>query len=352
VAKGKKWEVVVQKDSWRIEKHQSKATLKSQWIYRLIDHEKRIHRKVKSRDKSNEEMIIAELLKLKDIREKNSCHYLADHWPDLHQVDGLLKNDPENANLRFCAVAHALRQQKPDWIIITGDLTDDGVGYDLIKAGLQPFVKTKRLVCIPGNHDLYPTPPLWTANALRKSSEVKKKLWADFASHLQLPQHGSYVMALSEDVLLAYFDSLHPGYLPASSSGHLPLKELQAIKQLMDQLNPGAVKLACLHHPILNMTLKELGLINYQPGMKLRNAKEVLNNIKQIGFSAVMKGHRHVGYKYHMKDGPLFLSAPSTTYGCRSGAKPFYWSLEINNSKIRSIKKKTIPLLAKEYPLH
>ena len=46
-------------------------------------------------------------------------------------LDALLAEDPINSNIRFCAVAYALRDANPDWILISGDLTDDGVGHDL-----------------------------------------------------------------------------------------------------------------------------------------------------------------------------------------------------------------------------
>lgn len=347
-ATGRYWEKVWTHQGWRIDERRRSQTLGHLKQFRLVDSEGRVHRTVKAGGSISETKIIESLQMFRSMREQTASYFLARHWPSKEKLCQLLDEDPENGNARFCAVAEQLCQDQPDWIIITGDLTDDGIGYDLIQTGLQSFIKNKRLICIPGNHDLYPTPPLWNANALRKSLEEKKILWANFVQHLALPHAGSYVVALSENVMLAYLDSLHPSQLPGSSSGLLPIEELKAIKQQMDKLNPGAVKLACLHHPILNLSLKELGLINFQPGMRLRNAKKVLNHIKSMGFSAVLKGHRHVGYQYQLPSGPVFLSAPSTTYGCRSGVNPFYWSIKMNDQGIESIDQQFISLLDNE----
>lgn len=345
IAKGAGWAPLWIDGGWRVDVRRAKGRLRLRDAYRLVDRDGRVHQVVKLKGETSEAKIVRHLVQIRNIREKTASHTLARHWPDEQTICHMLQEDPENGNVRFCAVANALNRDKPDWIIVTGDLTDDGVGYELIRKGFHDYIKNKKLICIPGNHDLYPTPPIWTANALRKSEKAKRELWADFIQHLGLPAHGSYVVSLGEDVLLAFLDTLYPSKLPGSSSGHLPVKDLQQVARQLRRANPAAIRLACLHHPVLNMTHKELGLINYQPGMKIRNAKNALKDFERMNFSLVMKGHRHVGYKYHPENGAVFLSAPSTTYGCRTGAKPFYWKIDIQDREIKAIRKVKIETL-------
>ncbi len=345
LASGGGWKTCWLEEGWRIDRRQATGKMCFLDAYRLVDEEGRVHQVIKRRRRMDENHILDHLIQVKHVRDKTSSRTLARHWPKSAQIRTLLQNDPDNGNLRFCAVAEDLRETRPDWVIITGDLTDDGVGYDLIQTGLKPFIHSKRLICIPGNHDLYATPPIWTDHGLRKSKEEKQRLWAAFVHHLGLPAKGSYVRALNDEVLLAYFDSCYPSHMPGSASGRIPLKDMEYLKKEMDKLNPEALKLACLHHPVLNLTIKEMGLLNLQPGMRLRNGKKVLGHIKSMGFELVMKGHRHLGYKYQLQNGPVFLSAPSTTYGCRSGAVPFYWLAEIEGRHLKAIKKHPVHAL-------
>lgn len=50
--------------------------------------------------------------------------------------------------------------------------------------------------------------------------------------------------------------------------------------------------------------------------------------------------------RYQPAGSPLFLSAPSTTMGCQSGASPFYWRLEVGEEGLGSIKEVRIEALA------
>ncbi len=348
IASGAGWKICWLDEGWHIDRRKATGRMRFLDAYRLVDEEGRVHQVIKRRPAMTEKSVLDHLIQLKHVRDKTSSQTLARHFPKPSQVRAMLAEDPDNGNLRFCAVAEALQKHQPDWVIITGDLTDDGVGYDLIQKGLKSFIKAKRLICIPGNHDLYATPPIWTDHGLRKSKAEKQRLWSAFVRKLGLPAQGSYVRSLDDQVLLAYFDSCYPSRLPGSSSGHIPVKDLERLKGEMDKLNPYAVKLACLHHPVLNLTIKEMGLLNMQPGMRLRNGKKVLETIKSMGFELVMKGHRHLGYKYHLQNGPVFLSAPSTTYGCRSGATPFYWAVEIEDRKLKTIRKQPVTMLGEE----
>lgn len=311
---------------------------------RLVDPDGVVHDEVKVGADGQPEAV-ASLEALQRRRVAVSAATLARGLPDPEALSALLAQDPDNGNLRFCAVAAQLRAQDPDWVLVTGDLTDDGVGFELIEAGLAPWIERGRLVVIPGNHDIYPSPPLLTASSARKSELDKRRLWGGFCARLGQPASGSFLVELAPQVLLVCLDSAHPPRIPGSASGMVQPHELAQLSGALSQRPAGELRLACLHHHIANPPIGALGSAPVQAGMRLRNAREVLDVLQEHGVEVVMNGHRHVGYRYHPAHHPLFLSAPSTTMGCRSGASPFYWRIALEGAAVRDIREVPIEAL-------
>ncbi len=340
---GRGWETVRREGDWRIQKRRaSDSSFRIRDQLRLVDDNGIVHRVTKTLWGVGESRAIDELLGLVDVRRRNTPQELAENFPSEAELETRLQRDPENLNLRFCAVAHAMRRDRPDRIVITGDLTDDAEGFDLILRGFEPFFERGQISCVPGNHDVYGTPPLWVRKAHRKKEAEKRLLWATFASSVGLPAKGSHVRELGDGVLLVSFDSCHHAPLPGSASGMVHERDLHKVARELDGLGK-QVRLACLHHHVVNPPLRHVGLSPIQAGMRLRNAKRVFAMLKELRFQLVMNGHRHVGYRYHPANSPLFLSAPSSTIGCRSGEKPYYWRVEIDGDSVGAVQEVPIP---------
>ncbi|MCU0691602.1 MAG: metallophosphoesterase, partial [Polyangiaceae bacterium] len=252
--------------------------------------------------------------------------------------------DPDNLNLRFCAAARAVCEQNPDQIVISGDLTDDAEGFELILECLAPFFERNHVSCIAGNHDVYPSPPLWVQKANRKGEAEKRMLWATFAQSIGHPPRGSHLRDLGEGIVLVCLDSCHRARVPGSASGLVQLRDLHRVARDLDARGQ-RVRLACLHHHVVNPPLAGLGLAPIQAGMRLRNAGEVFQILRELRFSLVMNGHRHIGYRFQPAHAPLFLSSPSTTIGCRSGAPPFFWRIDVRKDGVHSVHEVKIPPL-------
>jgi len=340
-AKGRIWESFCEEPGWRIEIRRAEG-IRIRDAFRLVDSEDRVHRVVKVGSGSNRRQVLDELRQLRDLRMQTDFEVLARKLPNQRQAIQLLQQDPDNGNLRFCLAAHALRQDPPDWVVVTGDLTDDGIGYELLKAGLAPFIEKNRLLCIPGNHDIYPTPPVWNDRELRTTEEKKRQFWNNFTASVGMAE-GSFVHDLGENVVLARLDSCTPSRIPGSASGFVAPDQVRQMEDQLDRVPARTLRLACMHHPVVKAPYKQLGLSAYQPGMRLRNSRSVFRRLREHRVSVVMHGHRHVGYNYQTKEGPVSLSAPSTTYGCRTGARPFYWCLVVVESAVRSIQPVPIP---------
>lgn len=342
----KAWETMLEVDGWRVETRRAGQTRFS-WRdrMRLVDPDGLIHHESnvpKDTEKPNPE----ELLALQTRRARVSIERLANDWPSRAQIDAWLGEDPHNGNLRWCAIAHQLREENPDYVLITGDLTDDAEGFELIEAGLAPFIAEGRLIVIPGNHDIYPSPPLVTVASARKTELDKRRLWGAFTKRIGVEASGCFVRDLGEGVLLLCLDSSHPPRIPASASGYVQPHELYQLAGQLDASGPGQLRLACVHHHIANPPPTALGSVPFQTGMKLRNAREVLDVLESLDVRVIMNGHRHIGYRFQPSGSPLFLSAPSTTMGCRSGAKPFYWRLHIHDQRVNLIEEAPVRLEA------
>ncbi len=345
---GDPWETIREEaGGWRIQAlRATQSRLRWKDRLRLVDPSGIIHDAIKIK-KGEEEQSVAGLVALMERRQRVSAGALAASFPSAQELAALLAEDWDNGNLRFCAVAHQLRRDAPDWLLVTGDLTDDAEGFELIEAGFAPFIEARRLVCIPGNHDIYPSPPLVTSPSARKTEAGKRRLWGTFAARVGMPAGGSHVAMLGPSVALACLDSCHPPRIPASASGLVQLHELPQVVGALDTLaGAEGLRLACLHHHITNPPRTALGSSPFQPGMRLRNARSVLEALSGAGVSVIMNGHRHLGYRYQPAGGPLFLSAPSTTMGCQSGQPPFYWQINVGPEGLGAIREVPIEALA------
>ena len=338
------WEEVSIVDGWRIERRpRGKAKDgggPASWELRLVDESGYLQERVKA-PREREYPMRKMLEALVEQRKRTEHARLAASWPEEAAVAELLAIDPENTNLLFHRVASALRADAPDWVLLTGDLTDDGVGFDLVESWLAPFVEKRRLLAIPGNHDVYDSPALMVPPLERLTAKEKRALWAVFAEDLGLPPAGPWVRPLGEGVLMAGLDSCVPPRVP-SASGAVPEADLDALGAELAAAPAEATRLAMLHHHVVNPGKAGTGASPWQLGMRLRNASAVYAWLAAQQFTCVLNGHRHVGYRYHPAHAPLFISAPSATLGCASGAGPFYWRIEIEDGKIVSVRERPL----------
>ena len=200
------------------------------------------------------------------------------------------------------------------------------------------------MLAIPGNHDIYDSPPLIVPGHARRTRVEKRALWGEFAAVLGLPPEGEWLRELGEGALLCGLDSCVPARTPFSASGAIAPESLARLDAALEAAPPDACRLAVLHHHVVNLPFRAIGLAPWQLGLRLRNARAVYEFFRRREFRCVMNGHRHVGYRYHPNHAPLFVSAPSATLGCRSGSapRPFYWRLQIENREVVSVRERLL----------
>ena len=92
----------------------------------------------------------------------------------------MLESTPHNANLRCLRAARVVEEHDVDSVVVTGDCTDDGDGWELLEGAFRKWYARGRLFVIPGNHDLYRFPIASSARP-RPTEESKRARWQDFA---------------------------------------------------------------------------------------------------------------------------------------------------------------------------
>lgn len=247
----------------------------------------------------------------------------------------LLRLDRHNTNLRFLEAVDEVRATHPDVVVLTGDLTDDGHGYELVLCVLKRYIKAGRLFAVAGNHDLSAVPPGTSANM---PLEEKAGRWSAFrcAAGLGPEQHGASSLNVNGVFFLGLNSSVKPSRVAWSGRGRVGKKQLSVAGHLIGKAGEGRVRICCLHHHVAHLRLGPISRAD--PGqfaMKLRDARDVVSLLGSNHFDAVLNGHRHHGYHVHEADLPHVVSSPSTTLGCRASGARYFWWLSVKNSKIR-----------------
>lgn len=183
-----------------------------------------------------------------------------------------------NPGVQRAAIDGALAQ-KPELVVVTGDLTAQGLPRELEAAHtlLDRLAKEVELVIIPGNHDTYVKEPA-PGHAMRQVLGE----WMPPATP-SVVRHGS--------VALLHLETCHATLW---SEGHLELSHLSRADALLAELPEGTFTFLLQHYPLLNRH-GEL----YGPARRaLPQAPDVIAWIRRQGaISAVLHGHEHHGFR-------------------------------------------------------
>lgn len=260
---------------------------------------------------------------------------LAAHLPMPEEAKRLLQATPSNTNLRLILAAQFVPQNEFPLLVLSGDVTDDGDGYELVEAVFAPWIEQGRLLAVPGNHDRFLFP--FSGNTRPKPTrESKRQSWQKFAQRLglDLNESGAWVKEFPEDrCVIVGFDSCATGqrkfFFHSGEIGREQLHFLSGVASTSGWQN-ALHRIVVMHH---HLTTMSFGIGKGGPtdiGMRLDDAAEVARMFNQVGVTLVLHGHRHIS-ETRQPAGSNFqiLSAPSFTIGCRSGDDPSFWSIEL-----------------------
>ena len=169
-----------------------------------------------------------------------------------------------------------LNEMKPDIVVITGDLTDDGYEYEIVKEYLER-IKSKKIV-VPGNHD-----------ARNKGYEIFEEFFGT-----------RYPVYENNKVVILGIDSSEPDI----DDGHIGRENYPLIKEKLGGKNK--MKILALHHHLIPI-----------PGTgRERNipidAGDVLNLCKELKLNFVLSGHKHLPWIWEL-EGTYYITAGTAT---------------------------------------
>ncbi len=267
--------------------------------------------------------------------EARRATVLSRHLPTAAALQHLSDGTPRNANIRLLRAARAIEEAGADAVVITGDLTDDGVGFELIEAAFSRWKERGMLFAVPGNHDVYLF-PMRGSTRPRPTHASKRAEWQAFAERLGLSLHptGSWWRALPDaDCVLVGLDSCaRPQRRFFRHNGSVGREQLAWLREIgrKPEFSRARHKIVLLHHHVVPLPLGVGRRAPPELGMRLDDATDAASVFNELGITAVLHGHRHVS-EQRQPAGSNFtiLASPSLTLGCRSGDAPSFWRIDL-----------------------
>jgi len=245
------------------------------------------------------------------------------HISDLHL--NTFYND-ENY-LKVKSLIKHLSEQKIDHLVITGDLTDNASGKDLVlirrllkKYG---FLKGERLSIVIGNHDIFggvqKAEDIFLFPGKCKTINYDAKVW-EFTScfpeafencyYISPNNYYPYAKAVNDTLVIglnsvAKYSKLNN---PLGSNGDINVTQFN---EVFDLLTSNADKfkhrLILVHHHFNKMKIKSKSSLGSlwqnieKQTMKLRNKRRLFNLFKEFKVDMILHGHLHAMKEYYRK---------------------------------------------------
>ncbi|HVH42596.1 MAG TPA: metallophosphoesterase [Labilithrix sp.] len=261
---------------------------------------------------------------------------LAKHLPSPGALRHLFDATPRNSNVRLLRAAAAIEEAGADAVVITGDLTDDGVGFELVEAAFARWKKKGMLFAVPGNHDLYLFPMRGSVRP-KPTHASKRAAWNAFAARLGLELHATgawwKVLPQAQAVLVGLDSCARPQRRFFRHNGGLGPAQLEFLREIgkRPEFQKARHRIALLHHHVVPLPHGVGRRAPSEIGMRLDDARSAAEVFDEVGITVVMHGHRHVS-EQRQPAGSNFtiLASPSLTLGCRSGDDPSFWRVELD----------------------
>jgi 3',5'-cyclic AMP phosphodiesterase CpdA len=336
----REWEDFEHVDGWSIQRWSGfRRALSQSMGLRLVDPlGVRHHRSVIAPGRGHARRVDEALRQMRvliQVRSRASLESLCSVHLPVSQREELLRLDQHNTNLRFLEAMDEVRAASPDMVVITGDLTDDGHGYELILCTLRDYIVAGRLFAVAGNHDLSAVPP-GTVHNMPLGDKAAR--WSAFrcAAGMKAETYGASSLVVDDVFFLGLNSSVRPSRVAWSGRGWVGKKQLAAAAHLIGQGRAARTRICCLHHHVAHLQLGPISRAD--PGqfaMKLLDARDVVSLLGSNDFAAVLNGHRHHGYHVHESNLPHVVSSPSTTLGCRASKARYFWLVSVGDTGLQ-----------------
>jgi 3',5'-cyclic AMP phosphodiesterase CpdA len=210
-------------------------------------------------------------------------------------------------------VALKIEQERPDLLIVTGDLTTEGYvpEFEAAKSYLDGL-KVKNKLIVPGNHD-----------ARNMGYEIFEELIG--------PRFPCYI---GEEVTVLGLDSTEPDI----DDGHVGREHYDNIRETF---SGPRVRILALHHHLI--PIPGTGRERQIP----TDAGDLLGVCKEVGMDIVLSGHKHLPWTWNL-DGCLFITAAtSTSRRLKGRSRPAMGILDVENHQLTMTEVRTDDLSSK-----
>ncbi|MFH1131887.1 MAG: metallophosphoesterase [Pseudomonadota bacterium] len=324
------WESLHVWQRWQIEGLKDKKGRPDE--VRLVDPEGVVHW-VRGWPKKNDGKVINEMLELAMERHRTSSENLIANRPSPEDLRATLQVDGYNTNLRFLNLLDQVLPLEPDLIVITGDITDNGFGYKLVRHYLKNWIDRERLLVIPGNHDTY---DMFPRMGRKDRKAAKEERYRGFANSIGSgPNHaGAWVRRIGDIAVVGLSSCKQPRTL-LSASGKVAKEQLIWLRELGKDpaFGDARLRIGLVHHHLLRMPFEMGKRPPIEVGLRLRNAAAVMETCTEAQLDMILNGHRHHGYAVKLPGHPMVISSPSSTLGCKSTAKHYVWMMDLGRDR-------------------
>jgi Icc protein len=262
---------------------------------------------------------------------------LAGSTPSEGALAQMLETTPHNTNLRFMRAARVVSEAAVDAVVVTGDCTDDGEGWELVEGVFERWRERGRFFPISGNHDRYLFPIASSARP-RPTLESKRARWAAVAARagLALEPCGAWKRVVEEaGAIFVGLDSCARKQRAFfRQNGAIGPEQLAWLRSLAatPEWKQARHKIVLCHYHVVPLPVGVGKRAPTEIGMRLDDGRAFAETLAEVGATLVMHGHRHVserrspaGYDFDL------LAAPSLTLGCKSGDAPSFWRVELDH---------------------
>jgi 3',5'-cyclic-AMP phosphodiesterase len=204
-------------------------------------------------------------------------------------------------------VAKRIEEERPDLLVVTGDLTTEGYipEFELAKAFLDRLEVKDRLI-VPGNHD-----------ARNLGYVIFEELFG--------PRFPCFK---GKGVTVLGLDSTEPDV----DDGHVGREHYGTIRE---SLSGPSVRIMALHHHLI--PIPGTGRERQIP----TDAGDLLGVCKEVSMDLVLSGHKHLPWTWNL-DGCYFITAAtSTTRRLKGRSRPAMGILEIEDHELTMTEVKT-----------
>jgi Icc protein len=204
-------------------------------------------------------------------------------------------------------VAKKIEEERPDLLVVTGDLTTEGYipEFELAKSFLDRLEAKDRLI-VPGNHDA-------------------RNLGYVIFEELIGPR---FPVFRGGGVTVLGLDSTEPDV----DDGHVGREHYGTIRE---NLSGPSVRILALHHHLI--PIPGTGRERQIP----TDAGDLLGVCKEVSMDLVLSGHKHLPWTWNL-DGCYFITAAtSTTRRLKGRSRPAMGILEIEDHELTMTEVKT-----------